>query len=123
MGEAKRRKQQGTYPDGSQPRDPFAMRGRPTDQEVVQVIQQQGRVRTCETCGKSGGTLVAISNDKFVHTPDCQYAAAARARMEHRQNVFTQKMRDSLVRARRLLRDGPKAVEPEKPEEEETKSE
>lgn len=100
MGEAKRRKLLGLYPDDSKPENRPLPVGPTGPAEIT---------RVCESCQKSGGTLVMIENGKYVHSPDCQYAAAAVKRMQHEQNEFSRKMRESLLRARRLLRDGPKA--------------
>ena len=71
---------------------------------VAATARPEERTRVCEHCQKSFGTLVAISNDKYVHSPDCQYAAAALMRKEHREKQRVDKRYDQLLRGRRIRR-------------------
>lgn len=98
MGEARRRKLLGLYPDGSTPKT-----------SLGSSTQRTERLLLCVSCGEGGGTLAATrrdlrsptvpsghrpeeNQDVFVHVPDCQHAAASRARLVHRWNVWMQKV-------------------------------
>jgi hypothetical protein len=66
MGEARRRKLLGLYPDTTKP----ALRDTgPVDASAPK------RYLACALCGESGGTLVNGPKG-LVHAPDCEYAAA-----------------------------------------------
>lgn len=84
MGEAKRRKLAGTYPDTSSSKmKTFGSSGALPDP----------RPRLCADCNEGGGTLVAAMRDNkqvYVHAPNCQYAAASRARAEHNAKLQAQ---------------------------------
>jgi hypothetical protein len=95
MGEARRRKLLGIYPDGSQPKPPEPV----TPSRPIRIEE-----RVCQHCRKSGGTLKRDANGLFSHIPDCDYAAACRARQEHRRKERIEKLRSGLRKARRLLR-------------------
>lgn len=60
MGEAKRRKLLGLYPDDSKPENRPLPVGPTGPAEIT---------RVCESCQKPGGTLVMIENGKYVHSP------------------------------------------------------
>lgn len=84
MGEARRRKLLGLYPDGSTPKT-----------SLGSSTQRTERLLLCVSCGEGGGTLAATrreNQDVSVHVPDCQHAAASRARLVHRWNAWMQKV-------------------------------
>lgn len=90
MGEAKRRKLQGSYPDGSTPK--------PTEERSTPGMRAEPKV--CANCTRGGGTL-AIRDGALVHIPDCDHAAAARMRGADRHERALQRRWQQMLRARR----------------------
>lgn len=90
MGEAKRRKLQGTYPDGSKPK--------PMEADAPRSLLTETKV--CTNCDRAGGTL-SSRDGKLVHVPDCDHAAAARMRMADRQERWlARKMKERVAQRR-----------------------
>jgi hypothetical protein len=97
MGEARRRKLLGLYPDTAKPaplKNPMSVITPPPTKRYL----------ACALCNKQGGTL-AHGPQGLVHTPDCEYAALQRKVQEDRARRDEERRRTWMRRARRLLPD------------------
>ena len=100
MGEAKRRKLLGTYPDTSKPKTSADPKQR-THQLTAQTL-------ACRNCGAGGGTLVKAMADNqsvYVHAPSCAHAKAVQMRATDRRKAWE---------ARQKLRGATPVVDEEK---------